>query len=56
MALIPWHRWVILEFFSEVEIFMDDVNSMGDDTLEATTLVMGGSDVAIMADVEDLKE
>ena len=32
---------------------MDDV-SMGDDTLEATTLVMGGSDVAIMADVEDI--
>ena len=34
---------------------MDDV-SMGDDTLEATTLVMGGSDVAIMADVEDMEE
>ena len=33
---------------------MDDVNSMGDDTLEATTFVMGGSDVAIMADVEDI--
>ena len=41
---------------------MDDVPIMGDvddmevdysDTLEATTLVMGGSDVAIMADVEE---
>ena len=44
---------------------MDDVPIMGDvddmevdysDTLEATTLVMGGSDVAIMADVEDMEE
>ena len=41
---------------------MDDVPIMGDvddmevdysDTLEATTLVLGGSDVAIMADVEE---
>ena len=44
---------------------MHDVPIMGDvddmevdyaDTLEATTLVMGGSDVAIMADVEDMEE
>ena len=61
-SLIPWYRVLILGFFSEGETFMDDVPIMGDvddmevdysDTLEATTLVMGGSDVAIMADVEE---
>ena len=38
---------------------MDDVDDMEvdyADSLEATTLVMGGGDVAIMEDVEDLKE
>ena len=42
----------------DVEI-MDDVDSMEVDyagSMYATTLVMGGGDVAIMADVEDLKE
>ena len=34
---------------------MDDVPIMGD-VDDATTLVMGGSDVAIMADVEDMEE
>lgn len=66
MALIPWYRWLILEFFSERETFIDDVPIMGDvddmmevdyaDSMEATTLVMGGGDVAIMADVEDMQE
>ena len=42
----------------DVEI-MDDVDNMEvdyADSMDATTLVMGGCDVAIMADVEDLKE
>ena len=42
----------------DVEI-MDDVDNMEvdyADSMEATTLVMGGGDVAIMADVEDMKK
>ena len=63
--MIPWYRVLILEFFSEGKTFMHDVEIMDDvdsmevdyaDSMDATTLVMGGGDVAIMADVEDLKE
>ena len=70
MALIPWYRWFILEFFSEGETFIPNELATPDppstgtsimnvdyaDSLETTTLAMGGGDVAIMDDVDDMEE